>query len=270
MTATVGIDMSLTSPGIACFWAGIWSLWCFAVRKRDENLQWRSVDGAIKLTVLPMIPGPSFKDVDRYRHIITYIQRECVPHWPKDSRLYLENYIFTKPSLAGSSYKIHELGGILKYQLTQTHPHLTTVAPSVWKKKLSGLSGMSKHQTLCCVQARLPQLDLMNLFGFGSTQTTSVVPNPVQDISDAIGIVLAHIDSVTEEDGQKQTKSKFKKARSIKVISSTQDTLKKAKTIKVIRKNHSTLKKAETSNCQTHQEKLRLSKSTKPMLICSV
>lgn len=197
MTATVvGLDMSLTSPGIACFSAGVWNLWCFALRKKDENLQWQSTDGTVKLKVLPMIPGPSLPDVDRYRHIITHIQRECVPHWPSDSRLYLENYVFVKPGLAGSSYKIHELGGILKYELAKTHPFLTTVAPSVWKKQLTGISGLSKHQTLLYVQSQLPQLDLMNLFGFGSTL---IVPNPVQDIADAIGIVMAAID------GQKPT-----------------------------------------------------------------
>ena len=226
MTATVGIDMSLTSPGIACFWAGVWSLWCFATRKREENLRWQSADGTITLCVLPMIPGPALADAERYRHIITHIQRECVPHWPTDSRLLLEHYIFAKPSMSGSSYKLHELCGILKYHLTQTHPGLTTVAPSVWKKQLSGLSGLSKYQTLCLVQSKLPQLDLMKLFGF---EATLVVPNPVQDLADAIGIVMA---SMTEDIHTFKTgkiTNRIKKAKKDKIKKAKGDVVKKAK-----------------------------------------
>ena len=90
--------------------------------------------------------------------------------------------------LSGSAYKIHELVGIVKYSLSKAGYTCQTVAPTAWKKRI-GTGRMSKQQTLELVEKTIPQLNLMNLFGL--VHSAKDPPNPVQDMADAIGIVLS-------------------------------------------------------------------------------
>ena len=188
MSIIIGIDLSLRSPGIASLHKGVWYIWCFATRRREVGLCWTSSDQQVTVKTLPAIPPRSTPDIVRYTHIVEQIQTHCYPHWPVGSCIHIEDYIYPKAALSGSAYKIHELGGILKYSLTRAGFIFQPVAPSVWKKRM-GNSKMSKQETLEHVEKNIPQLNLMSLFGFAPDKKEP--PNPVQDMADAVGIVLA-------------------------------------------------------------------------------
>ena len=188
MSIFIGIDLSLRSPGIASFHKGIWSIWCFATRQREVGLCWTSDDQKVMVKTLPIIPCSKAPDIIRYTHIVHQIKTHCYPVWPVGSCVHLEDYIYPKAMLSGSAYKIHELGGIVKYSLSKAGYTCQTVAPTAWKKRI-GTGRMSKQQTLELVEKTIPQLNLMNLFGL--VHSAKDPPNPVQDMADAIGIVLS-------------------------------------------------------------------------------
>ncbi len=192
MSIVIGIDLSLRSPGIATLHQGVWSIWCFATRQREVGLCWTSADQKVTVQTLAMIPDRKAPDIVRYTHIVDQLQTHCYPHWPVGSCVHLEDYIYPKAALSGSAYKIHELGGIVKYSLSRAGFTFQSVAPTTWKKQI-GNGRMSKQQTLELVERTIPQLNLLALFGFeGSFKEP---PNPVQDLADAIGIVLASINN---------------------------------------------------------------------------
>ena len=192
MASIVGIDLSLRSPGVALWNQGVWTIWCFATRKREVGLKWISPDRQVSVQTLAPIPSSKSSDILRYQHIVREIETHCFPCWAADSQIYLEDYIFPKAAVSGSAYKIHELGGILKYTLHLSGFAYQSVAPSVWKKKISGNHHLSKLQTLQHVQRQIPQLDLLTLFGLNSSGEP---PSPVQDMADAMGVVLAAMDN---------------------------------------------------------------------------
>lgn len=223
----VGIDMSLSSPGVAIctFSENIpvqkqfhklnerffthkkrrredldvkgqvdqplddvkWSFLAFVQRKTDILCK------DARITLCSKIIR-NHSDVDRYTYItesiltfITNVQLKQNVDIAK-TRIFIEGYAF-KTTGTGSSFKLHELGGVLRYVLCKAgfpSSSIQTLYPTEWKSCNVGVKA-SKFDTLCHVR---PVIDLQEVF-VSTCSKDKTVPNPQQDIADAIGITLA-------------------------------------------------------------------------------
>ena len=183
MLMYAAIDLSLTSPAVAIYDCTLqsWSFLAFEQRSADR---WATSDSRVHMA--PRIPTTKMaSDVERYTHII----RHLVAFLPQDSStacpIILEGYAFNTRR-AGSSFKLHELGGILKYQLHARGFVVHIVPPTQWKKRTVGCKA-SKVDTVEFVRGII---DLQSVF-----QCTGA-PNPIQDIADAIAMVVSLYPSV--------------------------------------------------------------------------
>ena len=189
----VGIDLSLVSPAIAVYCSSLktWHLYCFAQRICEKGAVLRPSTEVI-MTVLPPIPGSqTASDCTRYEHIRYHIHQVIALLAPRVT-VYVEGYAYSRQNNA--TYKLQELGGIIKYDLFKLLGRdCETIPPSKWKKGCSGHGKLSKLEMVDLVQGRGPTIDLFKLFRRERTQN---IPCPLQDIADAVGIVLSIIDPV--------------------------------------------------------------------------
>jgi hypothetical protein len=137
-----------------------------------------------------MIPGNLTDDVLRYEHIVQHVKtfvEETVPTSEIASvRVVVEGYAFSQHN--GSSYKLHELGGMLKYVIHQMGmKKVYTVPPSKWKKDL-GISVRGNKWAAFDHAKTVVPIDLFRATNLPETRTKEV-PNPVQDMADAICLV---------------------------------------------------------------------------------
>lgn len=181
----VGMDLSLRSPAIAIHdqQLNTWQCVAFQQRRSDTVAQ----DGTL-LVILPVIPTHT-SDVERYSFIIEHVLR-CITTAlagapMADVHAILEGYAF-KAKGTGSSFKLHELGGAMRYALHACGiTAISTIYPAQWKQHTVG-NGKGKQATVRYVH---PIIDLETRFHCCLTGAKSV-PNPIQDIADAIAITL--------------------------------------------------------------------------------
>ena len=188
----VGLDMSLTSPA-ACVKLpdGSCKLACFAQRQTDFAVD--SGQPGIQITVLPRIPSSATSsDMQRYKHIVTYLTKfmfdnECA----SSTRVLVEGYAFPVASMAGSTYKLHELTGIMKYEILRNFGIAAeTVGVGTWKKLSVGNGHATKHDVVRRVRA-LTGVDMMTTFGKSLQDGPHAIPCPIQDLCDAYCIAFS-------------------------------------------------------------------------------
>ena len=182
----VTCDLSLTSPGFCIELNGKYTLLCFAQRAR-EQVGTHVLNSNVKVHILPRIPDSSHADVERYDFICSQVLNVLSPYVDDSILFTIENYAFGKAS--AHSFKLMELSGVFKYTVHKTfvRSKVRMVTASSWKKLATGKGNSTKHQVLHCVQDKL-DIDLCKLFKVNVERT---VPNPVQDLADAAGIMFA-------------------------------------------------------------------------------
>jgi hypothetical protein len=170
-----------------------WSFMSFSQRQTD--LIASSVDDRIVVYPKQKTYPQKNLDIDRYIYvtdaIINFINTERTKQNidVKNCFVFIEGYAF-KTSGAGSSFKLHEIGGILRYALSKNgilSESIRTLYPTQWKSCNVGVKA-SKFDTLCHMK---PILNIEKAFQTSTKCTEKKVPNPHQDIADAIGITLA-------------------------------------------------------------------------------
>jgi hypothetical protein len=101
-------------------------------------------------------------------------------------RAVVEGYAFTSNN--GSSYKLHEMGGCIKMLLRDLEiTKVYIVPPSKWKKDL-GLSVRGNKWAAFDLAKTLVPMDLFRATNLPEKRTKEV-PNPVQDLADAVCLV---------------------------------------------------------------------------------
>ncbi len=186
----VGLDMSLTSPGIAVFGrrTQFWNLYAFAQRKREIGMK-RNINSNARIELFGRIPSSdTASDAERYKFIVDHI----IQIIPEDSIVLIEGYAFVNRAIAGSNFKLHELGGFLKVKLLEkkiTNVH--SIVSSCWKKAAIGKGNATKNEVVDCVLNKDPFIDLMKLFQLEPT-VNGEIPCPVQDLADAIEMVKGY------------------------------------------------------------------------------
>lgn len=197
----IGIDLSLKSPGLAIYNVKKKIIKCyfFPQRKRETGI---TIDHTIGLRILgknekikfqisPFPNGhiPQHCLITKYKtiseNIIQAIDSETIGIDKHCVRITLEGYAFNARS--SSSSKLHELGGILKYLLHYNKYEFREIAPTKLKKTFSG-KGNADKELMYYTFLKTGFPDLLDPFGFVNCKG---IPNPIQDIVDAIAIILS-------------------------------------------------------------------------------
>lgn len=199
----IGLDMSLTSPGISIYnkERNHWSLYGFPQRKSEMGLH--VSNGNVNLSLCPtMIPSAQVSsNEERYEHIRKYIIQDIMMQYKDvscDVTVLFESYAFGAKN-AGSSYKLQELGGIIKHSIYTYFPtwKRIVVTPGSWKKGTVGVGNATKEQVFEYVQSKNgPCIDLSCIFPVNITPGWKV-PCPIQDISDSICIIWSELKKTT-------------------------------------------------------------------------
>ena len=183
----VGLDVSLNSPAMSVYDGGKWHAYCFQQLRKDSKLPCPCVSNNVSVHLLPPIPGRTTERFERYRHIVTHLVSAIDAVGPANIHVRIEGYGFAACG-QGSSYKLHELSGILAYTL-HAHEHVCTVSyvpPTQWKRIYVQNGFATKQRVVEQVEADL-DIDLYSMLG--RSRNAKEVPKPVQDIADAVGLV---------------------------------------------------------------------------------
>lgn len=190
----IGIDLSLTSPGIAInnTVTKKWYLYGFLQKKSQPSFEYESE--CIHLKLLPHIPDSSTQNEQRYEHIRYHLVDHVLCNFRHDidnydTTIHIESYAFSTKS--GSSYKLQELGGIVKHSIWKSFPNIVqhSVPPTSWKKSVVGNGRATKLEVLQWIKDNGPCISLLDILNLSLTKSRDV-PCPCQDISDAMCIAL--------------------------------------------------------------------------------
>lgn len=196
MSVYIGLDLSLVSPGVAVYIPtnnNQWFLYGFAQRVREQELT--KTHHNTSIIMLPPIPTASrtTTNEERYEHIRHYIVDVIMARYTNSPcvTVGIESYAFGAKN-SGSSYKLQELGGVVKHSIWKQYPHWRQemIPPSQWKKKTIGNGRATKTDVVAHVVTHGPSAPIMDLLGFSSSKTGEI-PCPVQDLADAACICLS-------------------------------------------------------------------------------
>ena len=187
----IGVDMSLKSPGIACVATdkeGNKHVICAFIPQRVRERNMIVESGNLFVKALDTV-NPKDSQVIRMINVVKQVS-ECIRTL---SRIYdvqtpviLEGYPYAKVS--SSSSVLYELGGMLRFLLTESGVPYTVCSPSSAKKSMSGNGAADKKEVLTAAIERqyLPK-DIYDLLSLRLSKS-EIPPNPLQDIVDAIAL----------------------------------------------------------------------------------
>lgn len=199
------MDISLTSPGTAvyCTTTDTWKLYGFPQRKSEMNMH--TVEGNVEISLFSsMIPSAASCNEERYEVIRSNIMNKIMNLYrdTEDVTVVFESYAFGAKH-AGNSYKLQELGGVLKHAIYTTFPtwNMVVVTPGAWKKQSVGIGNATKKQVVDYIKTNGPCIDLLRVCSVSKPtfKDPNRIPCPVQDISDAICIVLSEMKHRTKK-----------------------------------------------------------------------
>ena len=201
MTICMGLDLSLISPGIAVYNTSshAWILYGFAQRVREQGLQ--TQQDSTMICMLPPIPNTrTTTNEERYEHIRHHIIETIMSPFRHelDVVVGIESYAFGAKN-SGSSYKLQELGGVLKHSVWKHYPKWTQeiIPPTKWKKQIVGAGRATKSDIVEYVRTHGPCVALLDILGLEVSKTGNI-PCPVQDLADASCICLSVTKSPAE------------------------------------------------------------------------
>jgi Holliday junction resolvasome RuvABC endonuclease subunit len=187
----VGLDLSLRSPGFAVYdrITEHWDLHGF-VQNKKMPVGTRYTDNCT-VHLLPPIPK-NCADTDVYTYILRHLTIQILDRLKDQDVLFiLEGYAFSKHN--NGTYKLHELGGVVKTALSQMKFRQKVYPPTYWKKLITGKGNCSKQDVFNHISQSLNSgPNLQALFGLDLSKVANV-PHPIEDMSDAVGLVLASL-----------------------------------------------------------------------------
>jgi hypothetical protein len=196
----VGIDMSLTSPGLCVFhvpnqthksWPrNLWQFYGFAQKKKDANKVIYSCgqdENDIQISFLPPLPSKEEQDIVRYSAILDPFF-EILKKEAKPFQVILEGYAFA--AHGGNSFKLMELTGIFKYRLWHEFQQVPIIyPPNVWKKRAVGYGHASKQDYVDNLKKKGPQFNIME----HCPPYKKDPPSPYQDMAAACNLILSYL-----------------------------------------------------------------------------
>ena len=193
---TIGLDLSLVSPAIVVH-DMLLNKWQFILFAQTKKYTPTTTDDVF---VLPAIPDTAASDQVRYDHIFRHVTHVLTPmlHSAKLRSLCVrpifEAYAFPSRFTSGFSYKLHELGGIMKQFFFSHGIAVTSVPSSRWKLLVVGNGHASKLDVYQFVVKTYPAFEFGKLWSYNKDHPTKGPPHPLEDLCDAVGIVLSSFD----------------------------------------------------------------------------
>ena len=174
------MDISLSSPGYVVHDTELdtFHMYFYPQRKREIGMHRRYEN----MTISALKPFVYYDNMHRYHNMMTDLKNIISGHGVGE--VCLEGYSYASHS--SSSSKLYEFGGILRYNLTQLGLNYTEYAPGHVKKIFSG-SGKATKNDMYTAYLQRGYRDLLVLFNLNSKSTS--IPNPVQDLVDAIAVL---------------------------------------------------------------------------------
>ena len=190
----VGLDMSLTSPGITILdkKSKTVSLLFIPQRVSERMLTFETDYAGYHYTIRPvsgeMAPRTSSQDTRIY-YIVQSISKELAA-LPRPISVIIEGYAF---GMRSSSHSIlHELGGALKCKLFQMGIPYTTTAPTSVKKMFAN-DGRASKRVMYEKFLSVTHIDLFCVFRMQDKSIGLKIPTPIQDIVDSFALVAQHL-----------------------------------------------------------------------------
>lgn len=217
-TLYVGIDMSLSSPGIAIKWSGDtkWSLIGFQQRKTDRVISGEPIGEKLLISRLTYPPFTDRWDKIEYltNVIVELINMNLKEILRKDPHVTLkigiEGYAFRAPN-SSSITPLAELGGCLRLALRQKFSvQPQEITPSTAKKHFAGNGHASKEQVIQAYH-EVHGFPLLN-----SILNVKSHQHPQEDMIDAMAVCYTLMNftspsSITHEKSQKKSLVKKRK-----------------------------------------------------------
>jgi hypothetical protein len=131
----------------------------------------------------------------RYEHIrhyiVDHILHNLVPENGERVVIGIECYAFGAKN-SGSSYKLQELGGVLKHAIWRKFPswQQVIIPPTQWKKQTLKNGRATKADALAFVRSHGPRVCLLTVLGLTITKSGEI-PCPAQDLADAACLVIS-------------------------------------------------------------------------------
>ena len=192
---TIGLDLSLVSPAIVVYDALLnkWQFIVFAQSKKHTPMM------TDNMFVLPAIPDTAVNDQFRYEHIVHHITKVLIPILDSATirllniRPIFEAYAFPSRYTSGFSYKLHELGGLMKQFFFRRGITITSVPASRWKLLVLGNGHASKRDVYDFVVRTYPTFEFGQLWSASVDHPSKGPPHPLEDICDAVCIILSSL-----------------------------------------------------------------------------
>ena len=185
--ALAGIDLSLNSPGVVIVHGE--HVYCMFIAQRQKHQRMdkkvQTSTGTIHFRSLQPIPGRNRQDpICRMGNTVQLIIHELKNFRPPISHVYIEGYAFN--AIGSSLSKLHEIGGILKYELMKLNIEYTIIPPTTLKIFFCG-NGRGTKKDMYDKMVSLVHIDILHdVFALKNVGTN--IPNPVQDIVDAYAL----------------------------------------------------------------------------------
>ena len=196
MFTTIGLDMSISSPAMCIITADVTTLVGFCQRKREEQMSESQEINGTHMMLLPRIPNANEEknDMVRYNHIVDNIMNAMgllTGNYRNIRVVYIEDHAYGAEG--GHSTKLHELVGIMKYELYRKSIRFEVIGISRWKKYTTGKGNSKKPDVLRWAEGHLGINNILNIYGLRMSSNGCNVPHPVEDMCDALGIAMGGI-----------------------------------------------------------------------------
>jgi Holliday junction resolvasome RuvABC endonuclease subunit len=200
MHVSVGLDLSLNSPGVAVEQKGCIHLCGFQQRKTDPEILSAPL-GKLRITRLKYPEGPRWTRCCYVADAIVAWIRGFVGEGDT-VHVYIEGYAFSMAGSASMS-KLAEVGGVLRYLFMKQGWAFSEIPPSRIKKHFTG-DGRAKKAAMLQAYTDKHGLPLMNdVLKIKSHQ------HPQEDMIDALAILRTGV-HFREEENQGRVKRKGK------------------------------------------------------------
>lgn len=196
MTLVVAFDFSL-NPGVAIVsrdasgWTRTELIGWWVKPAKEMQLEYSEKQETLSVHLLQALP-PSSPDLERYAQLLEPLfSRFLAPRLKASStvEVVLEGYAFLEGH-AAHTYKLHEITGILKWELRKHgFPAPRIVSCAAWRKRVLGSARADKRAALVQFNVEFPGVDLL-LFA-NKQPLGKTVPSPVQDLVEAWCIARA-------------------------------------------------------------------------------
>lgn len=177
--SSLGLDLSLTSPGIVILQEGVYYVYFFPIRKREMNFVFDS--DSFKINSMNVMIADQITTFHKYEVICSCISDLIDKH--EVNHVIIEGYSYQSQS--SSMSKLYELGGIVRYMCHTKKVAITEIAPTRVKKLFSS-SGRSDKKDMYTSFIAKGFPPLLAIF---KVEKCKDIPNPVQDIVDAVALL---------------------------------------------------------------------------------